>query len=121
MSKIFSAFMIICLLVTISGCQESVVNDDLEGIGGELVGTLDGYDFYRESFSCAMYVVNITVDGYNFGTFPMACGDSLDDIGYIIKKDGVTYSLQDLVDDNILKTKDIYYKIYKPDPFRKGI
>ncbi len=119
-NKIIHLVLIFLLALAISSCQTSLVNDNLEGKAGELVGTLDGYEFYRESITCEAVIGNITIDNYNFGYFSSACGDTLDDIGYDVKKGEDDFNLQDLVDNGELKTKDIFYRIYKPDPFKKG-
>ena len=119
-NKIIHLVLIFLLALVVSSCQTSLVNDNLEGKAGELVGTLDGYEFYRESITCDLVIGNITIDNYNFGYFGSACGDTLDDIGYDVKKNDETFRLQDLVDKGELKTKDIFNRIYKPDPFKKG-
>ncbi len=118
--KIISIVVIVSISFLVRSCQSSVIEDDLDGSPGELVAVLDGYEFYRESITCAMVVGNIIVDGYNFGYFWSACNNTLNDIGYIVKKDGETFNLQLLVDEGELTTKDIYNRIYKLDPYRKG-
>lgn len=119
-SRIFGIILIVSIAFLVTGCQRSGINDDIDGSPGELVGTLDGYEFYRESITCAAVIGNITVDGYDFGFFWAACGNTLDSIGYNIKKDGGSLNLQGLVDEGKLKTKDIYNKIYIHDPYKKG-
>ena len=118
--RVLNIVMIFLITIVLVGCQETAINDNLEGKAGEHVGTLDGYEFYRETYTCYAVIGNITIDHYNFGYFWSACGDTLDDIGYEIKKDNERYNLQQLVDDGELRTRDIYRKIYKPDPFKKG-
>ena len=118
--RIVDLVLVLSLSFLLFGCQKTVINDNLEGIAGEHVGTLNGYEFYRERYTCFAVVGNITIDKYNFGYFGSACGNTLNDIGYEIKKGDETFRLQDLVDDGELRTRDIYYKIYKPDPFKKG-
>lgn len=120
LNKFLGIAMIVSIAFMVRSCQQSVVNDDIDGSPGELVATLNGYEFYRESITCEMVVGNIIVDGYNFGYFWSACGNTLNSIGYNIEKDGQSYNLQILVDEGKLTTKDIYYRIYMHDPYRKG-
>lgn len=118
--RVLNIVMIFLITIVLVGCQETAINDNLDGKLNEHVGTLNGYEFYRETYTCDAVVGNITIDYYNFGYFWSACGDTLDDIGYEIKKDNERYNLQELVDNGELRTRDIYRKIYKPDPFKKG-
>jgi len=120
MIKTCNLIMILSIVFILSSCQETVINDNLEGKAGEHVGTLDGYEFYRETYTCSAVVGNITIDNYNFGYFWSACGNSIGDIGYEVRKGDETFNLKELVDNGELRTKDIYRKIYLPDPFKKG-
>ena len=118
--KIIDLVLVLSLSFLLFGCQKTVINDNLEGKAGEHVGTLNGYEFYRELYTCSAHVGNITINKVNFGYFPSACGNTLNDIGYEIRKGDETFLLQSLVDDGELSAKDIYNYIYKPDPFKKG-
>ena len=59
-----------------------------------------------------MVVGPIWVDGFYFGTYSSSCAADLNNIGYLAMKDGVTYHLQNLVDDGKIKTRDIYFRIH---------
>lgn len=118
--KLTKIIIITALIFIVEGCQNSAINHDIDGSPGELVATLNGYEFYRESLTCEAVIGDIIIDGYDFGFFGSACDNTLNDIGYVIKKDGYSYHLQDLVDEGILATKDIYEKVYILDPYRKG-
>lgn len=113
--------IILCFFISLSviACQKEEVCNIVDGCPNELVATLEGYEFYRVSVGCQMVAGEIVIDGYDFGYFHSACGHTLDDIGYYVRIGEDIYVIQALVDDGILKTKDIY-NIYQCDPFKLG-
>ncbi|MBU1142814.1 MAG: hypothetical protein KKH92_04130, partial [Firmicutes bacterium] len=50
--RVLNIVMIFLITIVLAGCQETAINDNLEGKAGEHVGTLDGYEFYRETYTC---------------------------------------------------------------------
>lgn len=96
-------------------CKVSISTED------DVIGELNGYSIMRITFEarCERLLGFIVVDGYDFGYFSDGCSKSLDWIGYYAEKDGETYKLQSLVDNNELKTKDIY-ELYICDEGRMG-
>lgn len=98
--------------------NEDPVNRD-ELLGNSLIddnifyyGSINGYHFYKSFMACSMVVGPIWVDGYYFGNYSSGCAADLNNIGYFTMKDGISYQLQDLVDDGELKTRDIYFRIH---------
>jgi len=129
--KTLILLILLLLVIVLFGCNENTEegNSDTDAEGCLIrdpedetyFGTINGYAFYRfEDAVCEMVVGNITVDGYDFGFFNWGCDDNLNWIGYTARKDGVTYQLQDLVDQGEVTTKDIYEKIYICDDAKWG-
>lgn len=90
-------------------CNQYDITNDIGTLEDpKSIAKLGDYNIYQTRLTCMMVVGNIIVDGYYFGFFNTGCASDLDNIGYYAEMDGITYGLQELVNDEILTVKEVY-------------
>jgi len=98
---------------------EDFINENPVSADEETVGSIGEYSIIRSVEVCDNMVGNIYVDGYNFGYFDNQCSFDLNSIGYYAVRSDQYYEIQNLVNDGILTTKQVF-ELYRTDEGRMG-
>ncbi len=86
----------------------------------ELVGTIAGIEFYRDTKStCENDLGEVIIDGFDFGYISEGCDYTLNSIGYVAYTSNKVYNLEDVILSSRITIEDIH-NLYMNDSDKIG-